>query len=109
MGPCVVDPANGICSEACDFWTDCCKCDGQILLPDPLASNCTLAMGIVRSECPWSVNDMVWDGKELSGLENCAGAVSGWTQFEQDGDIIVELCGQTCTDYLAGEFRTLEV
>lgn len=110
LGPCVVDPANDICSAACDESADCCKCNGQTFLPDPMAQSCTLAMGIVTAFCHWGV-DNLWMDREwlpVNEPDQCDAATSGWTQFGQNGDIVIELCGQTCTDYLAGKFEMLQ-
>ena len=59
--------------------------------------------------CPWPVDHVTMDGENVPQAPGpCDAATPGWTQFEQNGDIIIELCGPTCTDYLAGNFKTLE-
>lgn len=110
VGPCVADPASGTCTDGCDWWLECCKCNGQEFFPDPRASECTLAMGIVAGACPWRVDNVYWDFDWLPALdaEQCPAAQTGWHQFEQDGDIIIQLCGQSCTDYLAGKFTMIK-
>lgn len=109
-GPCVADPASGTCTDSCDHWLDCCKCNGQEFFPDPMASDCTLAMGIVTAACPWSVWDLRWDGEWVPEVapDQCAVTESGWYQEGLDGDLIIRLCGQACTDYLAGEFTMIK-
>ena len=109
VGPCVADPAAGLCTEGCDAWNDCCQCDGQEFFPDPMASECVLAMGIVTATCPWNVDNVYLDDEPLPGLnpEQCAAAESGWYQEPLNGDIVIHLCGQSCADYLAGNFKLL--
>lgn len=107
-GVCIADPAKGICSESCDYWNDCCQCEGKTLTPMG-ATECTIAMGIVTARCPWSLWGVRLDGKSLDPLFACSGMEPGWTSYPQDGDIVVELCGDTCAAYLAGAFATLEL
>lgn len=109
VGPCVADPAAGICSEGCDASSDCCRCGGHEFFPDPMASECVLAMGIVTATCPWDVDNVYLDDQELPRRESfeCAAAESGWYQEPLNGDIVIHLCGQSCADYLAGNFELL--
>lgn len=97
-GVCVADPASGTCTESCDWWKDCCQCDGKRISPDDELS-CTVAMGIVVDECPWDVWAVFWDGE----------AIDGWAQDVQGGDIVVEFIGDACTALLAGEFTEIEI
>lgn len=108
LGPCVVDPAQDVCSAACDFPNDCCQCEAQKLAPDPGAVDCKIAAGIVTAVCPWSITSVRIDGAWVE-QDVCEGPGSGWTQTPENGDIVVELCGDACTTYLAGDFAELEI
>ncbi|MBK7827705.1 hypothetical protein [Nannocystis sp.] len=107
LGPCVVDPAQDVCSDACDV-SDCCQCVPQKLAPDPGAVDCKIAAGIVTAVCPWSITSVRIDGVWVE-QDVCEGPGSGWTQTPESGDIVVELCGDACTTYLAGDFAELEI
>lgn len=108
-GVCIADPATDTCTEACDFWSDCCRCDGQTIAIDS-PTECTLPAGIVTAVCPWSINAVSLDGQHLDGgWQDGCGPDAQWVQYEQNGDLIVELCGDTCTAYLAGAYKALEI
>lgn len=107
VGECVVDFAQGLCSEACDVFRDCCKCDGQTLLPGATES-CVIATGILTDKC-WSVNNVRLDGMALTQGGECGEPDVMWVQFGQGGQQIVELCGDACATYLAGGFGELEL
>lgn len=105
-GPCVIDPPNDICSAACEF-EDCCKCNTHALPREPGAVDCQIAVGVVVAKCGWQLESVWLDGQALVPFD-CDGDGSGWHQSVQDGDIILELCGDACATYLSGEYRTLE-
>lgn len=107
VGECVIDFELGLCSEACDGLRDCCKCDGQTLLPGATES-CAIATGIVHDQC-WDVNGVRFDGMLLAEGNECGEPDVMWVQFGQGGQQIVELCGDACATYLAGEFGELEL
>jgi len=107
-GVCMVDPKEGICSDSCDDWLDCCQCAGKTVTPMG-ATECTIAMGIVTAVCPWSVWNVYWDGEFLQQLFTCDGSEPGWTQRPEDGDIVVELCGDSCAAYMQGSFGELHL
>ncbi len=66
-------------------------------------------MEIVTDLCPWKVDTVYADGSALDGHGfGCDGAASGWAQYFDGTDIVVELCGETCAAYLAGEVREVE-
>jgi hypothetical protein len=107
-GQCVVDPAAGICSESCDLWSDCCKCDGQtIAITDP--QDCSIAAGIVTSLCPWWIDSVRLDGQNLAQGNLCDEPGAQWTRSEIAGDIVITLCGDTCAAYLDGKFAELKL
>jgi hypothetical protein len=108
VGPCVNDPAQGLCTAACDYWTDCCKCDGQVLTAPVDPSVCAFKAGIVVDACWWGIRGLEMDGAELEETFGC-GPGAGWSQFQLEGDIEIQLCGDACEKYKAGEFRELEV
>ncbi|MBZ5708732.1 hypothetical protein [Nannocystis pusilla] len=105
-GECAIDFAQGLCSAACDVFEDCCKCSGQTLLPGATES-CAIETGIVDDLC-WSVFRLRFDGMPLvEGGDPCGEPDVQWVQYGQDGQRIVELCGEACAAYLAGAFGEL--
>jgi hypothetical protein len=92
-GVCVVDPAQGLCSDACDFFADCCGCDDTVLVLDPRAPSCVLPLGVVADECPWQPGGLKADDQFIPQLSECGedGAVDGWTLEIHDGDQWIEL------------------
>ncbi|MFY0538984.1 hypothetical protein [Nannocystis pusilla] len=107
VGECVVDPAQGLCSEGCDAIEDCCKCNRPTPLPTDVGG-CAIPSGIVATLCPWSIDEVRLDGEPLAEGESECGEPPGmWVQYEQNGDRIVELCGEACATYLSGSFAEL--
>lgn len=104
----MADPAQGLCTAACDDWDDCCRCDGQILTEPVDPSECSFKAGIVTAVCPWGVLRLQMDGTELEQIDGC-GPGAGWWQFQQDGDIVIQLCNDACETYKAGRFGELRV
>ena len=107
-GVCVVDPATDTCTDACSLYIDCCKCVGQTRpIVDP--QECTIAAGIVTAACFWGVLGLRLDGQGLEQRDSCADLDAQWTQTQQGGDIVLELCGDTCAAYLDGKFAELKI
>src|SRR5690606_4389006 len=87
---CVVDPSQNLCSEGCDPIVDCCKCEGQTLVPGD-AKTCAIGTGIVAAKC-WAVSTMRLDGMPLAEGGNVCGEPDVmWVQYTRDGEQIVEL------------------
>jgi hypothetical protein len=105
-GECVVDPAQGLCSEGCDRFVDCCKCNGTTALPGDLGT-CVLPTGIVAAQCPSWITSVESDGAPLAEGGDCGEPDAMWVQYEQNGERIVELCGDACTTYLEGSLGEL--
>ncbi len=105
---CIADPAAGICTEGCNHLADCCRCEGRTLaITEP--SECKIAAGIVTAFCPWSIDGIRLDGEPQSESSDCADAEAIWMQSPVDGDIVIELCGDTCAAYLDGKFAELRI
>ncbi|MCY0986873.1 hypothetical protein OV203_07055 [Nannocystis sp. ILAH1] len=106
-GECVVDPAQDLCSEGCDRFVDCCKCNGATALPKDLGT-CVLPTGIVAALCSSWIMAVLLDEVPLAeGGAACGEPEVMWVQYEQNGEPIVELCGDACTAYLDGSFSEL--
>jgi hypothetical protein len=107
-GECVVDPAQNLCSESCDRFVDCCKCNGTTALPKDLET-CVLPTGIVAALCSSWIMAVRLDEAPLAEGGDCGEPEAMWVQYEQNGQPIVELCGDACTAYLEGSFRELSM
>lgn len=107
-GVCIADPAAGICSESCDHWIDCCRCgDHTIAITDP--QECRIALGIVADHCPWGAWNLRLDGQFMDQGSDCDEPDAQWTQSVQDGDRVIDLCGDTCAGYLDGKFAEMQI
>ena len=107
-GACVFEAGADVCPQPCTH-RECCLCEvGRQVTPAD-ATGCTIAVGVVAEVCVFPVTGVRRDGQSLALGQSCDEAGAMWAQTVQDGDMIVELCGEACTTHLDGDFTELAI